>query len=126
MDLNHQHPEGHPDGPIPGDEDLRILEGFLEPDRIRAIIDNTQRMAISHLNSAELATNAGLTTVSLLNQLLSSIYLTSYYNSILQVGIAKRLEAMIEQFDRIMDSENDGWDGQSDVEPPEDSPNSQI
>lgn len=111
MDLSQNHPEGHPNGPIIGDEWLRITEGFLEPDRLSNII--TQNLTLYHNFSkkSEVTSACGDINASLLNQIIASIHLTAYHNAVLQIGVVKRLDNLCDVFDKIFSDEDMEYEG---------------
>ncbi|MCK5610159.1 hypothetical protein KAR91_50260 [Candidatus Pacearchaeota archaeon] len=121
MDLNEDHPEGHPDGRIIGDEWLRVVEGFLEPDRLTDIIVQNQNLHQHHAKNARIAQSVGNMEVGLMNQMVASIHLTAYHNAILQIGVVKRLECICDILDKALDNGGEEWNGQH--EPPGDPEN---
>lgn len=127
MDPN-EHSEGHPDADFPGNEWLRVMEGFLEPERLTQIIVQNQQLMLRHSKTAQNLLEQGRTQDAFVNQMISGLHLATYHNAMLQIGVVKRLDAIGEILDQIlqglikgMDNGDEDWKNPPPEEPdPED------
>ncbi len=92
--------EGAPDQ-LPGEELFRMIEGFLEPGRLTAMLLEHANNNDTCIKAAEVCAQSDQGGRYLMNILLSSIHRTAFNNVQLQIGIVKRLEHIGEQLEML-------------------------
>lgn len=109
------HPEGHPDDDdsIRAEESLRILEGFLEPARLASMLNKHHAL----MEAGQQAVNMTASTpgdraeLALLQQIFTSLHMSSYNLIVLAIGLSKRLEHVCERLDQLVDPGGEEWTG---------------
>ncbi len=89
------HREGHPDD-NPKNEWLSIMEGLLDTGTLSSIIDQHTQLGNHFSNRSEAADGAGKSELAVLNHIAASIHIAALHNSVLQIGLAKRLDDIFE------------------------------
>lgn len=112
------HPEGHPDNQIPGDNWIRVLEGFLEPARLNHMLNTHAAIAKQYTDKGAYAAQMGQPVLGALNDIIASIHSAAYNDIIMQIGVIRRLERMEDAMEALVSihaGEEDDDDPQTDV-----------